>query len=134
MADASFKDVPELFEVCSAASSFSDRSQRIHRSTWESRYSRGRRAYVSHNLPGFPATCLTTSSTATFRELGPPDLVHVLKSSGRSGQRDVSTLDNIIGATAYNPTTARLVSLRLRSGRILLRVISGVHQLSHVQH
>jgi hypothetical protein len=27
--------------------------------------------------------------TATFRELGPPDLCHVVKSTGRSGQRDV---------------------------------------------
>lgn len=26
---------------------------------------------------------------ATFRELGPPDLCHVVKSNGRSGQRDV---------------------------------------------
>lgn len=27
--------------------------------------------------------------SATFRELGPPDLCHVVKSTGRSGQRDV---------------------------------------------
>lgn len=27
---------------------------------------------------------------ATFRELGPPDLCHVVKSTGKSGQRDVS--------------------------------------------
>lgn len=35
--------------------------------------------------------CLTvrTRFLATFRELGPPDLCHVVKSTGRSGQRDV---------------------------------------------
>jgi hypothetical protein len=27
---------------------------------------------------------------ATFRELGPPDLCHIVKSTGRTGQRDVS--------------------------------------------
>jgi hypothetical protein len=27
--------------------------------------------------------------TATFRELGPPDLCHIVKNTGRSGQRDV---------------------------------------------
>ena len=29
---------------------------------------------------------------ATFRELGPPDLCHVVKTTGRSGQRDVGGL------------------------------------------
>ena len=29
-------------------------------------------------------------SPATFRELGPPDLCHIVKSTGRAGQRDVS--------------------------------------------
>lgn len=29
---------------------------------------------------------------ATFRELGPPDLCHVVKTTGRNGQRDVSGL------------------------------------------
>lgn len=33
-----------------------------------------------------------TRSAATFRELGPPDLCHVVKSTGRSGQRDVSSV------------------------------------------
>ncbi|OBZ69693.1 Uncharacterized protein C31F10.16 [Grifola frondosa] len=31
-----------------------------------------------------------TGSLSTFRELGPPDFCHVVKSTGRSGQRDVS--------------------------------------------
>src|SRR6266702_1590175 len=31
-----------------------------------------------------------TSLAATFRELGPPDLCHVVKGTGRAGQRDVS--------------------------------------------
>jgi hypothetical protein len=28
--------------------------------------------------------------TASFRELGPPDLCHVIKTTGRAGQKDVS--------------------------------------------
>jgi hypothetical protein len=34
--------------------------------------------------------------TATFRELGPPDLCHVVKSNGRSGQRDVRPFSRLI--------------------------------------
>jgi hypothetical protein len=36
-----------------------------------------------------PARCLTVFE-ATFRELGPPDLCHVVKSTGKAGTRDVS--------------------------------------------
>ena len=32
----------------------------------------------------------TRSSAASFRELGPPDLCHVIKTTGRAGQKDVS--------------------------------------------
>ncbi len=83
--------------------------------------------------PDFTAS-VDASLSATFRELGPPDLVHVLKSSGRSGQRDVSTILLIKDATAYRVVTARLVPLRFRSGCIFLCVISGLHQLAHLQH
>ncbi|KAI0674552.1 chaps-domain-containing protein [Trametes maxima] len=65
MADASFKDVPELFEV----------------DLTESLTSR-------------------TESLSTFRELGPPDLVHVLKSTGRSGQRDLGSYHYVSGVDA----------------------------------
>ncbi|KAM5532164.1 hypothetical protein V8D89_014189 [Ganoderma adspersum] len=65
MADASFKDVPEIFEV----------------ELGESLTSR-------------------TESLSTFRELGPPDLVHVLKSTGRSGQRDLGSYHYVSGVDA----------------------------------
>jgi hypothetical protein len=40
---------------------------------------------------------------ATFRELGPPDLCHVVKSTGRAGQRDVSPdIDPTTRSCIYN--------------------------------
>ncbi|KAH9941143.1 chaps-domain-containing protein [Epithele typhae] len=65
MAEASFKDVPELFEV----------------DLGESLVAR-------------------TESLSTFRELGPPDLVQVLKTSGRSGQRDLGSYHYVSGVDA----------------------------------
>ncbi|THH26900.1 hypothetical protein EUX98_g7293 [Antrodiella citrinella] len=41
-----------------------------------------------------------TESLSTFRELGPPDLVHVVKSTGRSGQRDIGTYHYVSGVDA----------------------------------
>ncbi|KAG0699816.1 Chs5p-Arf1p-binding proteins-domain-containing protein [Suillus ampliporus] len=55
-ATASFKDVPELFEVELGE-----------------------------------ALTARTESLATFRELGPPDLCHIVKSTGRTGQRDIGS-------------------------------------------
>ncbi|KIJ63029.1 hypothetical protein HYDPIDRAFT_168637 [Hydnomerulius pinastri MD-312] len=65
MADASFKDVPELYEV-----------------------------EVGEALTA------RTESLATFRELGPPDLCHVVKSTGRTGQRDLSSYHFVSGVDA----------------------------------
>ncbi|KAF9236058.1 Chs5p-Arf1p-binding proteins-domain-containing protein [Melanogaster broomeanus] len=65
MADASFKDVPELYEV-----------------------------EVGEALTA------RTESLATFRELGPPDLCHVVKSTGRTGQRDLSSFHFVSGVDA----------------------------------
>ncbi|KAI0371290.1 chaps-domain-containing protein [Pilatotrama ljubarskyi] len=65
MADASFKDVPEIFEV-----------------------------ELTESLTA------RTESLSTFRELGPPDLVHVLKSTGRSGQRDLGSYHYVSGVDA----------------------------------
>ncbi|EJF63882.1 chaps-domain-containing protein [Dichomitus squalens LYAD-421 SS1] len=65
MADASFRDVPEIFEV-ELGESLTSRTE-----------------------------CLST-----FRELGPPDLVHVLKSTGRSGQRDLGSYHYVSGVDA----------------------------------
>ncbi|KAF9060918.1 chaps family protein [Rhodocollybia butyracea] len=65
MAEASFKDIPELFEV----------------DLGESLTAR-------------------TEVLSTFRELGPPDLCHVVKSTGRSGQRDLGSYHYISGVDA----------------------------------
>ncbi|OCH91280.1 chaps-domain-containing protein [Obba rivulosa] len=65
MADASFKDVPEIFEV-----------------------------ELGESLTA------RTESLSTFRELGPPDLCHVVKSTGRSGQRDLGSYHYISGVDA----------------------------------
>ncbi|KAF8621323.1 hypothetical protein AX15_007861 [Amanita polypyramis BW_CC] len=70
MADASFKDVPEIFEV-----ELSD------------------------------ALAARTESLTTFRELGPPDLCHVVKSTGRSGQRELGSYHFISGVDASSSAT-----------------------------
>ncbi|KDQ60015.1 hypothetical protein JAAARDRAFT_205079 [Jaapia argillacea MUCL 33604] len=41
-----------------------------------------------------------TEALSTFRELGPPDLCHVVKSSGRAGQRDLGSYHYISGVDA----------------------------------
>ncbi|KAF8067804.1 Chs5p-Arf1p-binding proteins-domain-containing protein [Lyophyllum atratum] len=41
-----------------------------------------------------------TESLSTFRELGPPDLCHVVKNTGRSGQRDLGSYHYISGVDA----------------------------------
>ncbi|KAK7047857.1 bud site selection protein [Paramarasmius palmivorus] len=65
MAESSFKDIPELYEV----------------DLGESLTAR-------------------TESLSTFRELGPPDLCHVVKSNGRGGQRDLGSYHYISGVDA----------------------------------
>ncbi|KAG5645489.1 hypothetical protein DXG03_005897 [Asterophora parasitica] len=41
-----------------------------------------------------------TETLSTFRELGPPDLCHVVKNTGRSGQRDLGSYHYISGVDA----------------------------------
>ncbi|PCH44766.1 chaps-domain-containing protein [Wolfiporia cocos MD-104 SS10] len=65
MADAAFKDVPEIFEVDSGES-----------------------------------LSARTEALSTWRELGPPDLCHVVKSTGRSGQRDFGSYHYVSGVDA----------------------------------
>jgi Chs5-Arf1p-binding protein BUD7/BCH1 len=38
--------------------------------------------------------------TANFRELGPPDLCHIIKTTGRSGQRDLGSYHFVSGVDA----------------------------------
>ncbi|KAK0204286.1 Chs5p-Arf1p-binding proteins-domain-containing protein [Desarmillaria ectypa] len=67
MAEATFKDIPELFEV-----------------------------ELGESLTARTESLLT----ATFRELGPPDLCHVVKSSGKSAHRDLGSYHYISGVDA----------------------------------
>ncbi|KAF7318295.1 hypothetical protein HMN09_00338200 [Mycena chlorophos] len=41
-----------------------------------------------------------TESLSTFRELGPPDLCHVVKSTGKAGQRDIGSYHYVSGVDA----------------------------------
>ncbi|GAA6008390.1 uncharacterized protein JCM10292_007656 [Rhodotorula paludigena] len=41
-----------------------------------------------------------TESLASFRELGPPDLCHVIKTTGRAGQKDVGSYHYVSGVDA----------------------------------
>jgi hypothetical protein len=132
MAEASFKDVPELFEVRHRPSGvvlafiprFLGRNwgsvDRAHR---KSRYVPSSR----------PRQTITTFLTATFRELGPPDLCHIVKSTGRAGQRDVSTHARGSRTTAHSHP-ARLLPLCLGGRRELLGLARRLHQLAHVRH
>ncbi|KAH0834733.1 Chs5p-Arf1p-binding proteins-domain-containing protein [Lanmaoa asiatica] len=79
MADASFKDVPELFEV-EIGEALTARTESLGTSALLGSTQRSRRP---------PA--------ATFRELGPPDLCHVVKSTGRTGQRDLGSFHFVSG-------------------------------------
>ncbi|KAF9457924.1 chaps-domain-containing protein [Collybia nuda] len=65
MAEATFKEIPEIFEV-----------------------------ELGESLTA------RTESLSTFRELGPPDLCHVVKSTGKSGQRDLGSYHYISGVDA----------------------------------
>ncbi|KAF8804600.1 chaps-domain-containing protein [Phlegmacium glaucopus] len=65
MAEASFKDIPEIFEV-----------------------------ELGESLTA------RTESLSSFRELGPPDLCHVVKSTGKAGQRDFGSYHYISGVDA----------------------------------
>lgn len=90
MAEATFKDVPELFEVC--VCSFTVLYFVLMQSAGRPRGS----ANSADRIFGWVHICAVTvspsfnaSSQATFRELGPPDLCYVVKSTGKSGQREV---------------------------------------------
>jgi ChAPs (Chs5p-Arf1p-binding proteins) len=110
-AEAAFKDVPEIFEV-------SIRAELLIQSTIPIIIVSGRVGGVSHgtnrgpwcasnqisSTPPLPypkpsGSCFhlsihiaeTRTLSASFRELGPPDLCHVVKSTGRAGTREVSS-------------------------------------------
>lgn len=79
------------------------------------------------------------SLAASFRELGPPDLCHVIKTTGRAGQKDVSPvkvsewlLPVLIRNVFATMHAGRIVSLCLGSRRLVISIPSGVHQLAHL--
>jgi hypothetical protein len=91
-AEAAFKDVPEIFEVRLYNYFYHlPPSRSFHRSSWEKPSSHEQKLLVRAFtfLPSLYPHFQSIPS-ATFRELGPPDLCHVVKSTGRAGQRDVS--------------------------------------------
>lgn len=69
--------------------------------------------------------------TASFRELGPPDLCHIIKTTGKAGQKEVCFLRNSCLRTQADTAfmTDRLLPLRLRRRRLLLRLPRRLHQL-----
>ncbi|KZV87719.1 chaps family protein [Exidia glandulosa HHB12029] len=46
------------------------------------------------------ALAARTETLSTFRELGPPDLCHVVKSSGKTGQKDIGSYHYVSGVDA----------------------------------
>lgn len=88
-ATASFKDVPELFEVGLHLTNADEKCLMSFRLTLERPWHRELKPLVrrAHSLPfRNNSPCII----ASFRELGPPDLCHIVKSTGRNGQRDVT--------------------------------------------
>jgi hypothetical protein len=89
--EAAFKDVPEIFEVIIRENRFKAHALiRISAQVelGESLIARTEALGALHSNPQPPSIIEILS--ATFRELGPPDLCHVVKSTARAGQRDVS--------------------------------------------
>ena len=73
------------------------------------------------------------SGAASFRELGPPDLCHVVKTSGRQGAREVGGISSIIMAWILT-SSVRFISLRLRSRCFFFRVFGRVYQFPYLCH
>jgi hypothetical protein len=72
---------------------------------------------------------------ASFRELGPPDLCHVVKSTGRSGQRDVrQSLRLPIEALSLIDIIAWFLPLHLRCRCILICISRCIHQLVDLRY
>ena len=136
MADASFKDVPEIFEV---------RVQRGLTLQSSLHCTEGRLRRVAHRedrkLVSVSIVLLKSLSrrtdfrccAATFRELGPPDLCHVVKSTGRTGHRDVRAILAVqLEAADILNSKARIITC-LGSTRLPLLRSPLISTLSHTQ-
>ncbi|TFY70755.1 hypothetical protein EVG20_g2256 [Dentipellis fragilis] len=84
MAEATFKDIPEIFEVSSLPDGYREKADPLALEQVE----------LGESLVA------RTEALSTFRELGPPDLVHAVKSTGRSGQRDLGSYHYVSGIDA----------------------------------
>lgn len=121
MADAAFKDVPELFEVGYQSQCMTIElvfCWQLLRTSWERCSPRARKPWVCF-VSGVHIGDSVRSFLwykATFRELGPPDLCHVVKSTGRSGQKDVSTNSLDLALSGYWCPGAQLGSYHYVSG------------------
>ena len=98
LAEASFKDIPEIFEVCALPDSI----ERVFEGILTIRFYHNIQVELGESLTArTEALCtwfwsfvyLVSSGynifSASFRELGPPDLCHVVKSSSRQVAREV---------------------------------------------
>ncbi len=78
---------------------------------------------------------MLTVFVATFRELGPPDLCHVVKSTGKTGTRDVSARTASFLCIAYDDgALVWFIPLRVRCRRLLICLPCCIHQLTHIRH
>ena len=77
--------------------------------------------------------CLPTIRAATFRELGPPDLCHVIKTTGRSGGRDVSGGSSPVARCAHKCFLQdRILPLHIGCRRLILGLPGSLHQLTNI--
>ena len=72
--------------------------------------------------------------SASFRELGPPDLCHVVKSSGRQVAREVDSQyrTKLFNFTLLFSFSVWLLSLRFWSWRLVFCLFGGLYQLSYI--
>eukprot|EP00842_Homolaphlyctis_polyrhiza_P007049 jgi/Hompol1/933/HPOL_003402-RA len=62
------------------------------------------------------------STAATFRELGPPDLCHIIKTNPKSAQKDLGSYHFVLGADASSSAT---VAAYLNSLMYMLGTVNG---------
>ena len=89
---AVFKDIPEFFEVSEKMCAYL--------LPWDTENIKdrfGRMLDVANGISRLVHILLSegtvnpSDAIVSFRELGPPDLCHTVKSSGKSGQKDASS-------------------------------------------
>lgn len=116
MADPStLRDLPEFFEV---------------RSKWHERDITSEQRLQVDIGESLQAR---TDALGTFRELGPPDLAHIIKSA-KAGTKDASLASLSDDRARLTLHADWLVSLHLRRGCVLVRFRRGLPQFLDIQH